>query len=302
MIDYKLIKAILKGTLSYLPGFKYILEQKKTRSKHSGSDSMFCYTLWFRTLNFLKRNNLPLKFDTIAEIGSGGSFGIAFCALLTGSDKYIALEIENNFNSLENLVLFEEILRLFKEDMSVKNPGKDDIINIKCPEYKRYSEVLGNAEFNDALSDSRICLIRNSLKDVNRGNIRILNNWEENISKTDKVDFILSRAVMEHVNDPFSVYGSSNKILNKNGIVLHDVEFHSHGITSEWFKHYNINRVLWFLIRGRRKYYLNRYSLSDHIQFMEANKFIIKDKDITIKEARRGESKIYGAAILALKG
>ena len=110
MTDTKLIKALVKGAITYLPGFSNILDKKRSKSIHSCANAGFCYNLWLHILVHLKENEGKISFlKRIGEIGNGGSFGVGICALLTGSKEYYALEIEGAFNVEQNLVLLERL-------------------------------------------------------------------------------------------------------------------------------------------------------------------------------------------------
>lgn len=301
MIDIRLLKALAKGAITFLPGFELILEKKKSKSLHSCSDPWFCYVLWFRILHHLKSNNLNTNFNSVAEIGSGGSLGLAICALLTGSKRYLTLEVEDNFNLEDNLRLLDKIVSFFKNDQKIPEIDVFGQINIKSQKYNHYSELIDRKKLMDYLSDERIEIIRKSISNVNTGCIETINDWEKKILVTSNIDFIFSRAVMEHVNDPYSIYNSAYKYLNHGGLVLHDIEFHSHNITNEWYSHLEISNFLWTIIKGKRKYYLNRLSNADHLQLLEANDYKIIENTLVYKNAKNGAKKIFGAVILAKK-
>ena len=301
MKDIKLFKAITKGALTFLPGFGLILKRKKKKSKHSGSDALFCYILWFRILCMLKANNLPIKYGNIAEIGTGGSLGMAFCALLSGSEHYSTLDIEDNFDSEANLSLFDEIVRLFSNNKPVLSDYKEENINVRDCKLNSYTDIINPNDLISFLSPERIGQIRNSIILRDDRFTKAHTNWEEEKNPQLNFEFIFSRAVMEHVTNPLSVYFASNKILKIGGIILHDIEFHSHGITDKWDTHTSINENLWRIIFGRRKYYLNRYQYSDHLKFIKQSGFSILDENIVKRTTKDGSSKIYGAAIIGQK-
>ncbi len=78
--------------------------------------------------------------------------------------------------------------------------------------------------------------LRNKLVDSDL--IFLVNNWE--IQNPLNITFAFSRAVMEHVNNPHIIYRSLNNHLSNGSIMLHDIEFHSHGVTKTLNGHLQI--------------------------------------------------------------
>lgn len=265
-MDTKKLKAIFKGILTFIPLVHHI-SQKIKKTKHSSSNAEFCYNLWLRILIQLEDKHVTVKLNKIGELGSGGSFGVGICALLTGAQHYFALEIEKNADIQLNLKLLEELLVLFNN----KTPLKEySTINIEVPDLS-FPEHLIKPNYTD---QEFVNEIKNGiLSNFKAGKVTVLDNWLN--EPPVKLDFIFSRAVMEHVNDPSSVYRGMKSFLKEKAIVLHDIEFHSHGITNTINGHFAIPRFQWFLIQGRRKYFQNRWTLDAHVNELVLNKFRI---------------------------
>ena len=58
----------------------------------------------------------------------------------------------------------------------------------------------------------------------------------------------------------------------------HSIDFKSHGYAKSWDGHWAISNFRWFLMRGRRKYFINRKPLSTHLYFHKKNGFRIFNK------------------------
>lgn len=296
MIDIKLVKAILKGMVTFIPGVSYLLKKKKTKSKHSASNAEFCYSLWLSILVYFNENGIKPNLKRIGEIGSGGSIGIGICALLTGSEKYYALEIENVYDKENNLKLLDEIVLLLKNKTPISDKFKQ--INIKIDSREFPEDLIKPIYFNESiLSDIKTDLLT-SCKRYQK--LKIIKKWE-NVN-TLNLDFIFSRAVMEHVTNPNDVYKGIAFHLNEKSYMFHDIEFHSHGITKKSYGHFFIPNILWKIIYGKRDYFLNRWDFKKHLSAMIENGFeIVKTRKTLINIEAKDEQVLYGATVLAKK-
>lgn len=296
MPDLLTFKALLKGSLTYLPGVSTILETKKQDSKHSGSQAEFCYALWLGILTHLHDLNIRPVFTNVGEIGSGGSLGAGICALLTGSEKYYTLEYDSAFNKKQNLEILEQLVHLFRSHAVI--PTK----------FKQLNIVINNHDFPETLikpyflEDERIDEIRqdilNGFEKAKR--VIVIRNWEK--APDLNLDFIFSRAVMEHVNDPEYVYKSIHRHLKAGSCMFHDIEYHSHGLTRKLNGHYMISGTHWKIICGRRKYFLNRWTETDHLNSIKINGYaLINASQRLIYDKVSGKEVLFGGTVTATK-
>jgi hypothetical protein len=207
MGDIKLIKSVIKGLITYVPGTNVLINFQKGKTRHSNSRAEFCYNFWLSILKYAKENGIRPEFDKIGEIGTGGSLGIGICALLSGCEKYFAMEIGQNFNKDLNLKILDDLVLLFKNKVRLSDSFNN--INLKINDYD-YPENLIDPEFLNEKTISEIKNdILNNFKDSHR--IIILNEWQAQPSM--ELDFVFSRAVMEHVSSPGDVYAGITTIL-----------------------------------------------------------------------------------------
>jgi len=280
MLDKKLIFSMIKGLITFIPYVDYINRNPK-KNTHSSNSSEFCYNLWARIYILLKDNKIDAKLDNIAEIGTAGSLGVGLCAMLTGSNQYTALEIENNFNLQENLKIYNEITKLFMN----KTPVSDKYNQINIPIETKY---INTYPFNNFDTD-KINLIETYINNINKPNnpIKYIVDWQRH--KDLKFDFIYSRAVIEHVKNPNNIYKKIKEILHPNQYMLHDIELHSHGVTNHIIGHTKINRFIWKIIYGKRKYFLNRLDTNQHKKLITNNNYkIVYEFKKFIKEIEYG--------------
>jgi len=270
MVDHKLIISVVKGILTYIPGIGSYIEKRKEKSRHSGSDACFAYSLWFSMMVLLNERNIIIDYSKIGEVGNGGSLGVAFCALLTGSKEYYSLELSTNIDFNEQKDLLHNIYRLFIEKAPIKryNNLNIPIDNLNFPESLiKTSSFEQEKIYNELLLD-----IDNKL--TNSKYIKLIPDWEN--QKSLSLSLIYSRAVMEHVKNPPFVYAAIAMHLKHGGYTFHDIEFHSHGITVSINGHIKIPKNLWLIIHGNRKYFLNRFQLNDHIRFAQTARLFIE--------------------------
>lgn len=292
----RLFKAIVKGIMTYIPGLNTLIRKRKKKySKHSGSNAEFCLTLWLRILVYFKENNIDCKLNQVGEVGNGGSIGVGICALLSGSKEYYSLEIEDIYNIEENLQLLDEIVLLFKNRTPISD--KYEQLNIKINDYSFPNDLINPMYLHDEFISEIKQEILNGFR--NSKLIRIIRPWH--ISSPLYLDFIFSRAVMEHVNDPDFVYQRLSSHMKRNAIMLHDIELHSHGLTKCPNGHLNISKIVWKLICGKREYYLNRWTFEEHIHCIEEKDYEIIKTYKTFKQLKYSKNFIVGGTILAKK-
>lgn len=260
MVERSVLKAIFKGLLTYFPGYERLRFLKKKKSKHSGSDAYFCYTFWLAFLKYLESKNIKADFEVVGELGTAGSFGMGLCALLTGSKMYYALEIEDLFSVDRNLELLEELLTLFRLKSNLSAKYKQ--LNIPISDFSYPAHLIIPLYEDDGYVQSLRDDIINFAKGKSK-RIHLVLNWMNR--DADMVDLVISRAVMEHVEYPSKVYSKLNCLIRNNGLMMHDIDLHSHGITKHPIGHLYIPKWMWKLIFGKRIYYLNRYTYKDHM-------------------------------------
>lgn len=264
MIDSRVARSLIMGLMSYLPGFYTMQTVKKRRSKHSASNAMFCYSFWLGLLKYLKVKDIKFTRERIGELGTGGSLGIGLCALLTGTREYYALEIEDWFNIDRNLEFLDDLVKLFRKKTPISNEFRQ--INFPIIDSSFPIELIETSYIDD---DFINCLKKSivQLRENSSGRIKLINSWHK--KRIKELDFVYSRAVMEHVNNPSEVYKDIHSLLKPSGLMLHDIELHSHGITKTRFGHRNLSPLVWRLIKGNKAYLLNQLSHEMHIEAIE---------------------------------
>ena len=253
-----LLRTTIAGAISFFPGYG-----KKSQKGTGGTDSArYCYAVWMRHLIYANRFGLCSGVpDTVAELGPGDSIGVGLAALLSGSSRYWGLDVIEHSALEKNHDIFQELVSLFESREPV--PGTDEFPCLKPPldQEKFPHDILDSGLLLDSLSTGRIAAIDAALDNWKREDspIHYFAPWmDEDVMLEGSVDMILSQAVMEYIDDIPRACDVMWKWLRHGGFVSHQIDLKSHGLTPEWCGHWAIPDWQWFLIRGRRPYFINR--------------------------------------------
>jgi len=275
------IKYIIKGLITFFPGFSK-LGIKETGGSNS---AYYCYGVWLRHLNYIYKYKNINDINIVAEMGPGDSIGVGICALLTGSQKYFAFDIMKYQSIAKNLKLFDELVDLFKKRTPI--PDESIFPNMKpfLNDYSFPSILLHDDLLEKSLNEGRLKSIRKSIElPYNETNDFFIYYapWNSpDIIKNKSVDLIISQAVLEHVDDLKNAFKYFFNWLKEDGVMSHQLDFKCHGFAKEWNGHWAYNNFEWMLVRGRRKWLINRKPLSYHLRMYKNNQFeIIHKKSI----------------------
>ena len=216
---------------------------------------------------------------TIAELGPGNSLGIGLAAMLCGAKQYIALDVVKYSDIDTNLAVLDELIELFESRAARPTKG--------WPDFDRFlddnlfpSHILSDELLRSSLSKDRISAIRNELENQAHDNsdaiIKYMVPWlDDSVIEKDSVDVILSQSVLEHVVDLDGTYNAIHSWLKPNGIMSHQIDFTSHGISESWNGYRVFPESLWKAITGSRPYLINRQPHSVHVNHIVKNHFNI---------------------------
>ena len=247
-----------------------------------GSDSArYCYSVWLRHLVMSFRNGLCARVpSSVAELGPGDSIGIGLAALLCGAERYYGLDVLPLANFERNLEVFEDLVALFRDRAPIPDdrefPGvKPKLSSYELPEPMRWAD----------LDERRIERIRRSIREPNAAGsmIRYVAPWwSAEAIESGSVQMIFSQAVLEHVDDLQTAYASMRAWLAPGGWLSHQIDFRCHNTAHEWNGHWTYGPLMWRLLRGRRRFLINRRPHSTHVQLLRAADFeIICDQIVT---------------------
>ncbi len=262
------------GIVSQIPGFSTIAF--KVLGGTGGTISArYCYSVWLRHLVLAHEKGLPIKYDIIAELGPGDSLGIGLAALLTGANTYYAFDVVKYTNTQRNLRILDKLVNLFSNKVAIPNQKEFPLVKPVLKSYAFPKHILTDDLLDTTLSDNRIKAIKSALVEHRRSSkreitIHYIVPWHDsNLIQEESVDMVFSQAVMEHVDNLKQAYFSINRWLKKNGFMSHVIDFSSHNTSKEWNGHWKFSEWLWWIIRGKRKYLLNRQPHSTHVNLMK---------------------------------
>jgi len=271
------LKEIIKGILTYVPG----LYNPKRGSTGGTNSARYCYSVWLRHLILAHQNGLCIQPRVVAELGPGDSLGTGLAALLSGAEKYYALDVVEYADSAANLDIFEELISLFNERTPIPDEQEFPAVRPLLQSYEFPHNILRKTHLEWALAPERIRLIRQALvePDTHTANpigIRYFVPWDDaGVIRKGSVDMIFSQAVLEHVEDLCSTYGTLYRWLNRGGFMSHQIDMSSHDRATRWNGHWAYSDLTWKLIKGRRPYLINRQPYSMHRLLLSKSGFEI---------------------------
>ena len=266
---------ILKGVVSFLPGFYGLLY----RGTDSTLSARYCYAVWLRHLVLALEHGLAGHPRTIAELGPGASIGAGLAGLITGASAYVALDVERYAKPRDSLRVLDELVCLVSERSRI--PDSDEFPDLK-PRLESYDfphAQLTPDLLKAALAPARIGRIRDAVEGKGgavdgTGPVEYIAPWDDPaVIRPASVEFLFSQAVLEHIDDLEGAYRAFTRWLKPGAFMSHQIDFKSHRNASGWDGHWTCSDSLWKLIRGRRKWLINREPYSIHRRLHERSGF-----------------------------
>lgn len=270
------VKYMALGLLTHVPKLQAFL----TRGTGGTISSRYCYSIWLRHLVNAHNAGLSTAIRRVAEIGPGDSLGIGLSSLLSGAEQYSAFDIVAHASSARNLEIFDELCLLFQARAPI--PGSEEFPGAKplVEDCAFPHHILTEERLAAALSPSRLAALRASLESLT-GSVRYVAPWENvPITVDDKVDLILSQAVLEHVDNLDGVYRAMGEWLAPGGYLSHQIDFRSHGTHRAWNGHLSYSDSAWRVIRGNRPFLLNRRTYSEHLALLNKYGFAVRSAQL----------------------
>jgi SAM-dependent methyltransferase len=273
-------KLIIKGIATFIPGLRKI----PRKGSMGGSISpRYCYSVWLRHLiKIWEKHNKEIP-HTIAEIGPGESLGTGLAALLSGVQQYYGFDAVRLVNTAVELPLFEDLVRLFKERTDIPGPNEFPLIKPFIESYKFPSYILSDAHLDESLHDDRINSIRNAMAGMNSDTghgspiTYIAPNYDLRKIPAGVFDMIFSQTALEYVPDLSELYKQLYDILKPDGIMSHQIDLTSMGLSEKWDGHWGYSDIEWKLIQGKKRCMINRATHSVHVAYLRTAGFRIID-------------------------
>jgi hypothetical protein len=251
------------GVLSFVPG----IPDSIYRGTGGTGSAEYCYCTWLRHLVLANSAGMESVPRVVAELGPGDSIGVGIAALLSGVERYVALDAMAHADPAHAAGILDALVALFRRRAPI--PGRDVFpeIAFDLPDQAFPTAILSESRLQAALTNERIAHLR-SVVTGERADPQIIDYrapWgalREGDAGT--VDLLLSNAVMEHVTDLPEAYRAMAAWLRPGGVASNQIDFRSHGLFGTWDGHWACPDWLWRLFVGRRLYLLNREPFSTH--------------------------------------
>jgi SAM-dependent methyltransferase len=268
-----MVKQVIKGIATFIPGAYDTFSPKRTGGTES---ARYSYSVWLRHLVMAQKNGLSEDPKIVAELGPGDSIGIGLAALISGAEKYYAFDIVEYASVSKTVVIFDELVELFKNKAAI--PGEKEFPNVgpKLSSYAFPNNILTDDRLYSILEKDRLNSIRQSIVDINKDGsvIHYQVPWYDfNFKEEETIDMIFSQAVLEHVDELHFTYEKMHAWLKPGGFMSHSIDFKSHGSASDWNGQWTYSDFVWELIKGKRPYLINRVPHSQHIKLIKETGF-----------------------------
>jgi hypothetical protein len=212
---------------------------------------------------------------TVAELGPGNSAGVGMAALLSGSERYWALDVANYANPKRNLAIFDELVDLFRRRAPIPNELDFAEAQPVLDSYEFPQHLLTEERLRATLAPERLARLRDAIRVLgarpgsDQDVMSYMVSWHEaGRVRPSTVDAIFSQAVLEHVEDLVGTYDAMQRWLRPGGFMSHQIDFRSHGTTTAWNGHWAVSDISWRIAKGRREYFLNREPCSRHLRIL----------------------------------
>jgi hypothetical protein len=257
-----MLRSYVKGALSF------VLPQ--ARDSHSNLfpvSAEYSYSLFLRHCVLRSQFRPPRFGESVAELGPGSSLGFGMAALIAGASRYRAYDLTAHFDAATNLAIFDALVALFQARAPIPHEGEFSRIFPFLDDYS-FPASLGDEWLSAALAPKRLAAIRNDIEAGGGNSIKInLGMVAEAIE--ERVDWLASHSVLEHVDDLAALYRFLEGSLRPDGVMTHLIDFSAHGLTAEWNGHWATSDLRWWLLRGRRLYLINRQPLGTYLDLFQ---------------------------------
>lgn len=254
-------RPIVLGMLTWVP---ILNAWRQRRASTGGSDSArYCYSVWFRHLTKLNRCGFKVIGAHIGELGPGDSLGIGLASLLSGSARYVGLDIVHYSAKADLERMFDELLDMYVKEERVPDDKEFPFVRPHIDSYEFPRDAVDRRNVSTKAEE-----IRNQLRGgFNSGSLLGYRVPWMSLPQIEEasLDLIFSQAVLEHVDSLAETYRAMFAWLKPGGYASHVIDFRAHGRSPFWNGHWAYSDWQWRLVRGKREFLLNREPLSTHL-------------------------------------
>jgi hypothetical protein len=269
-------------------GIKSLLPVRKTYTGTGGSDSArYCYATWLRHLVTIADAVPGFQPKMVAELGPGDSLGLGLAALLSGVERYTALDVLAHTSVDANLGILGELVTLFRQRSDIPGDAEFPGLYPRVAQHEFPAEALARLGLSPDTSDGRIDAIRRAIRASADGAtgesaIRYLCPWPTATVTPGTIDLIVTQAVLQdmdhwaHDDVLEAAFAAMARWLRPGGVMSHQVNL-AFPDTEHWNDHWAYGDLTWRVIRGKRPYYVNRVPASEYLRLCSRFGFDVVD-------------------------
>jgi len=257
-----MLRSYVKGALSFV-----VPQARDSHSNLFPVSAEFSYSLFLRHYVLRSQFRPPRFGEAVAELGPGSSLGFGMAALIAGASRYRAYDLTAHFDTATNLAVFDALVALFEARAAIPHEGEFSRIFPFLDDYS-FPASLTDEWLSAALAAKRLAAIRKDIEAGGGNSIKVnLGMVAEAIE--ERVDWLASHSVLEHVDNLAAVYRFLEGSLQRDGVMTHLIDFSAHGLTGDWNGHWAMSDLRWWLLRGRRLYLINRQPLDTYLDLFQ---------------------------------
>src|SRR6476659_3956824 len=100
------LRPVVKGLATWIPGARRLF----AHGTGGSNNPRYCYSVWLRHLAMARQSGLNTEPLTVAELGPGDSLGLGLCAVLSGSNRFFALDVVTHAQLERNLAMLDALV------------------------------------------------------------------------------------------------------------------------------------------------------------------------------------------------
>jgi len=202
---------------------------------------------------------------------------VGLAALLSGASHYCGFDITRHANKDRNLRILEELVELFKKRATRPSKGWPRLADGK--DMSSFpAHILPDEKLGELLSESRVSQLRSTLANIDQSQYLSPVSYLAPCTDLRSVpantaDLVISQTVLQHVTDIQATYQAMFSWLRPGGVMSHQINLSSHGLSDTWNGYRAYPELLWRMIAGRRQFIINRMPLSGHLRLIQSAGF-----------------------------
>jgi hypothetical protein len=269
------IGPLARGLLTNFPALNNLVPEKS--GGHTDS-ATYCYGVWLKHLTLLRAHGLTAIPDTVAELGPGESLGVGLCALLSGANHYVGLDVLAHSNPIRNQMVLSDLIKLFHDRAPNKDKGWPEFTQF-LDERQFPSHILTREQLERSLQPVRVEAIDRAISMPMEGDTITAEYkapwFDPRVIEQGTVDLVISQSVLEHVIDLRETYRALYLWLKPGAWMSHQIDFKCHGLSKRWNGYRACSEGMWKLTLGKRPFMINRHPPSEHLTYLREAGFEI---------------------------